>query len=274
MTTAVARPLLALPPAEYLSPTSLNIPPGLSFGEWEGVLASLRACVSASSYWWGDALNYGEDCFNERYSQALEQSDLALQTLRNASYVCRHIPPERRRPELSFGHHECVAALDEADQELLLDQAVASGLTRNEMRELVKAYKANLDAEIKGKGEAASIPPAVCEADADADDGIPPTAEAEPEIDWQAEYARTAQENASLQDRVTVLATKNDLAQEVARLHEERAQALALVDLRNDEIRRLNGELDYRKGLLKNVMDALHVQRYTEITPAIEGLRK
>ncbi len=269
MTTAVARPLLALPPAEYLSPTSLNIPPGLSFGEWEGVLASLRACVSASSYWWGDALNYGEDCFNERYSQALEQSDLALQTLRNASYVCRHIPPERRRPELSFGHHECVAALDEADQELLLDQAVASGLTRNEMRELVKAYKANLDAEIKGKREAASIPLAVCEPAAEPDAGIPPAADTEPEIDWRAEYARTAQENASLQDRVTVLATKNDLAQEVARLHEERAQALALVDIKNAEIRKLVGEVDYRSRLLKTVMDALGVTRYSEIPSAL-----
>lgn len=268
--TALARPPLALPPAEFLTPTALILPPNLSFETWDEYGMRLRGLVSATSWLWGDWLNYGEDTYNERYSQALLASDLSYQTLRNSAYVCRHVSRERRRPELSFSIHAEVASLDEADQELLLNEAVATGLSRSEMRELVKRYKTNLDAEINGKREVV-VPPAVQEADA----GVPPAEpEAEPEIDWQAEYARTAQENASLQDRVQVLATKNDLAQEVARLHEQCAQALALVDTRNAEIRKLTGELEYRRDLLRRVMDALGVSRYTEIDAALADLRR
>lgn len=269
--TALAKAPSPLPPAEWISTTALTLPPNLPFAAWDDLLGRLRACASASSWWWGDALNYGEDAYNERYSQALEASDLAYSSLRNAAYVARHIGPERRRPELSFSHHETVAALDEADQELLLDQAVASGLSRNEMRELVKQYKANLDAEIKGKREATSVPPAVQEPDA----GVPPAEpNPEPEIDWQAEYARTAQENEKLHERVNVLAATDEIAQQVARLHEQLSQALALVDERNAELRRVSEELEYRKRLLKSVMEALGVIRYNQIIEAVEDLRR
>lgn len=261
---------LAFPPAEYLRQSALVLPRGMSFAQWEECGHGIRRLIGATSWYFGDWLNYGEDTYNERYSQALEASDLAYQTLRNAAYVCRKIQPERRRPELSFATHAEVAALDEADQELLLNQAVASNLTRNEMRELVKRYKANLDAEINGKTEVASVPPAGHD-DMDDEAGVPP-AESEGEVNWQAEYTRAAQENVTLQERVEVLATKNDLAQEVARLHEERAQALALVDEKNAEIKRLTGEVRYRTDLLRTVMDALGVERYNDIIPALAGV--
>lgn len=67
----------------------------------------------------------------EKYGDAAQM--IAVETfqkgavqLQRAIDVAKLFPPERRRPELSFGHHEVVMRLDADQADTLLDEAVAN----------------------------------------------------------------------------------------------------------------------------------------------------
>jgi hypothetical protein len=82
------------------------------------------ALLSSSSAWWlGDWLVYGQAKFPGRYRQAVKQTSLDYQTLRNYAWVARKFPVSRRRNTLSFQHHAAVASLPACEQEMWLDRA-------------------------------------------------------------------------------------------------------------------------------------------------------
>ncbi len=71
----------------------------------------------------GDWLVFGETAFAGRYREAIEQTSLDYQTLRNYAWVARRFALSRRRDTLSFGHHAEVAALPEPEQDFWLRKA-------------------------------------------------------------------------------------------------------------------------------------------------------
>ena len=124
----------------------LTLPTGLSYEGWLAVVAKLKLVTRASMWWWGDALNYGERNWGEKYEQALSESDYDYQTLRNAKWIAARFELSARADKLSFKHHEVVASLDPKVRERLLVQAEKDGLSVQELRRAVQRLKASFRA--------------------------------------------------------------------------------------------------------------------------------
>lgn len=124
-----------------LSPTALHFRRDIPFDEWCAVGEQLKKIESGVQWWIGDWLRYGEHAYGETYTQAIEQTDLAYQTLANTVWVAGKIEPSRRRENLSFKHHAEVASLDPEEQEALLSEAEVRKWNSMELRTAVKTYK-------------------------------------------------------------------------------------------------------------------------------------
>ena len=121
--------------------TSLILPAGLPFEQWQQVGFRLRRINRAWRWWVGDWLNYGERAYGEMYSQAMEETGLPYHSLAQCVYVAKHVEPSMRREGLSWGHHEAVASLPKADQTALLDRAESHGWKREHLRAAVSVIK-------------------------------------------------------------------------------------------------------------------------------------
>jgi hypothetical protein len=120
-------------------PKSLQLPEHVSMEKWCQIGRQLAALSEASAWWLGDWLVYGEVRFPERYRQALSDTALEYQTLRNYAWVARRFSLSRRREGLSFQHHAEVAALPEEEQDKWLDRAEKFSWSRNQLRQYLKA---------------------------------------------------------------------------------------------------------------------------------------
>lgn len=127
-----------------ITPVGLVLPEQLSFPQWEAVIQKLGMVTKACMWWWGDALNFGERKYGEMYAQALDAGDYEYQSLRNAAWVAGRIELSRRRDNLSWGHHAEVAGLPPEQQNVLLAQADAEELSRDELRRAVHRAKASV----------------------------------------------------------------------------------------------------------------------------------
>ena len=110
----------------------------------------------------GDWIAYGNDKFGERYARASKISGYDTQTLMNMVYVATHFPASRRRENLSWSHHEALAALEFEEQERWLDQAVRHRwsvfdlrtmlrVSRKESRELTAGEDAEKEEDVAGR---------------------------------------------------------------------------------------------------------------------------
>jgi hypothetical protein len=110
-------------PSVFISRTGLRLPQRISFDKWMGIGRHLSGVYSSSAWCLGDWLVYGEFAFGGRYREAIDQTSLDYQTLRNYAWVARKFPMSRRRDKLSFAHHAEVTALSEAEQDFWLRKA-------------------------------------------------------------------------------------------------------------------------------------------------------
>ncbi|MEG8280636.1 LmbU family transcriptional regulator [Streptomyces sp. AHA2] len=123
-------------------PTALLLPDGLSFSAWSQLGRRLHRLADSAAWWAGDWLVYGSAAFPDRYRQAAEATALDYQTLRNYAWVARKVDVGRRRAELSFQHHQEVAALAPEDQDHWLGQATEHGWSKAELRNRLRAVNA------------------------------------------------------------------------------------------------------------------------------------
>lgn len=122
----------------------LHFPEDTPYHAWEHVVRRLQGVESAIMWWLGDALNFGERKYGEKYSQATEETPFTGGTLRNAAWVCARVPLSLRSDKLGFHHHKEVAPLDPDAQVALLAAAEKGGLTVRELRQAVYTYRAAL----------------------------------------------------------------------------------------------------------------------------------
>jgi len=108
-----------------------------TFEQWEKVGEFIKKSGQSVQFWLGDWLNYGEGRWGEKYTQALDETDYALGTLQNSSWVASNIDPSRRHENLSFSHHQNVAHLEPDEQDFWLDKAEEEGWTVFEMRQAI-----------------------------------------------------------------------------------------------------------------------------------------
>ena len=116
------------------TPTALHLRTGIPFDDWLDVGRQISLIASATGWWLGDWLVYGQRTYRERYRAALDATSLDYQTLRNYAWVARRFEKSRRRDCLSFQHHAEVAAMAEPDQDIWLQRAERRGWSRNELR--------------------------------------------------------------------------------------------------------------------------------------------
>ncbi|MDR7492250.1 MAG: LmbU family transcriptional regulator [Armatimonadota bacterium] len=138
--------------------------PALPYEAWEELGRALGAMARTNRWWLGDWLLAGEDLYGEEASQALESryeqgervTGLAYETLTNYAWVCRQVPPERRRPSLSFSAHAEVASLEPDEQERWLSLAEEQGWSSAELRRALRAERARAESEAPEREEASA----------------------------------------------------------------------------------------------------------------------
>lgn len=117
----------------------IEFPKQLPYDKWLGIGRQLAAASTSSAWCLGDWLIYGENAYSGRYSDAIEQTSLDYQTLRNYAWVARRFPLARRRHALSVAHHAEVARLPEHEQDFWLRKAEEFSWSRNRLRKEVRA---------------------------------------------------------------------------------------------------------------------------------------
>ena len=123
------------------TPTGLAFDPLLPFEVWCELGPRIARHSTATAWWLGDWLVYGQGKYGRRYKDAIAATGLDYQTLRNYAMVARRFALSRRRDGLSFHHHAEICALTDAEQDRWLDSAVAQGWTRNELRRRLRAQR-------------------------------------------------------------------------------------------------------------------------------------
>ncbi|MEO3752789.1 LmbU family transcriptional regulator [Streptomyces sp. B6B3] len=119
--------------------TSLALRAGLNLADWKRVGLQLSRISDSSTWWLGDWLRYGREHYPRRYRQAVEETALDYQTLRNYAWVAGKVAPSERRPGLSFQHHAEVAPLPRSQQGTWLERAELNGWSRNRLRTEIRA---------------------------------------------------------------------------------------------------------------------------------------
>jgi hypothetical protein len=112
----------------------MEFDPVLPFEVWTALGRQLAKHETASCWWLGDWLAYGEYKYGRRYKRGVAITGLDYQTLRNYAAVARRFVLSRRRDGLSFQHHAELCALADEEQDRWLDRAGAQGWSRNELR--------------------------------------------------------------------------------------------------------------------------------------------
>lgn len=123
--------------AEYATDTSLLLPTGLPRETWEQVGESLRRIEHSVMFWIADWAAYGERSYGELAAQTGVSPDTVLEAVR----VGNRFPPERRRPDLSFSHHQAVAAMEPDAADALLAEAAERDMSVHHLREKVRQAK-------------------------------------------------------------------------------------------------------------------------------------
>jgi hypothetical protein len=140
--------------------TALTLKGDLSYEEWERSCKLIGRVGRGVQWWVADLVMFGETKFGEKAYQGIEAMGYDPKTLSNVAWVAERIEPARRRAELSFGHHQVVAALDaKPDQDAWLEKAIKKGWTRAELRQAMKDAGA-----ITGRGGPAEAQPDSSEA--------------------------------------------------------------------------------------------------------------
>jgi hypothetical protein len=104
-----------------------------TFNEWADMGHVLSLFQKGLAWAVGDWLNYGEQHFGERSSQAIDSRHFSEETLRVYRWVAKQVPRERRIASLSFKHHMIVASLPPPRQAAWLTRAHERSLSTSEL---------------------------------------------------------------------------------------------------------------------------------------------
>jgi len=116
-----------------------------TFEEWQQVGKFIQEAEKSVQFWIGDWLNFGEKAWGKKYEQAIRETGLEYQTLRDYKWVASSVPLSLRNDKLSFHHHREVASLAPEQQIQLLSKAVTEGWPLIKLKQ--EKYRLNLEAQ-------------------------------------------------------------------------------------------------------------------------------
>lgn len=122
--------------------TGLELPPDLTYDEWESVGRTLQRIERSVMWWVGDWYRFGEHHYGENAAQAVgDETGYAAATVQNAAWVADRVPIFRRLKNLSWSHHQEVATLPAGEQEAWLTKATDNGWSQKEFRDELRKPK-------------------------------------------------------------------------------------------------------------------------------------
>ncbi len=113
----------------------------LDANEWATAGRRIGAVGRCIQWLLGDWIAYGNERFGERYARASKITGYDSQTLMNMVYVASRFEISRRRENLSWSHHETIAALDHHEQDRWLDQAQANRWSVADLRMMLRVSR-------------------------------------------------------------------------------------------------------------------------------------
>jgi len=135
----------------------------ITFAEW---LLVMRKCVrvkEAIQWVIGDGINFAFRQFVEgapnrgerklylmRYTEALDSLPYEPRSLHDFAYVARHVDSSIRIEELSFRHHQLVAAFDQKKQKKYLSVAAKNKFSVADLNEYIRDNEAEVDNDHDG----------------------------------------------------------------------------------------------------------------------------
>jgi hypothetical protein len=102
--------------------------------EWASAGRRLGTVGRCIQWLIGDWIAYGNEKFGERYARASKITGYDTQTLMNMVYVASRFSVSRRRENLSWSHHESLAAVDVKEQDEWLDRATEHRWSVSDLR--------------------------------------------------------------------------------------------------------------------------------------------
>lgn len=111
--------------------------------QWTAALQFANATHASSPYWIGDLLRYSETRgeWAERMDQAISATGLQWQSLKQLTYIARHVEIPEREIAPSISHAHEVASLKRPDQTKWLERARDQEWTTAELRQNIRAAK-------------------------------------------------------------------------------------------------------------------------------------
>ena len=127
----------------------LILPEEMTMNEWVRTgkqlyksFATLERGAISIMWWIGDFMNYGENRFTkEAYNQAESSFGFKYQTIANAKYVAKKIPPSLRKETITFSHYAALASLPPEAIKEVAKQILLDDLTVRETQTLVSQRK-------------------------------------------------------------------------------------------------------------------------------------
>lgn len=117
----------------------LQLPPGITFEQYEALGGLLHVWDETRRWAVGDWLIQGHHRFGDAFYQASEVLGISVRSRQQYMRVSEMIPQLRRRvPELRWSHHRAVASLPPEEQDLWLEEAIQKHWTKQELEEAVK----------------------------------------------------------------------------------------------------------------------------------------
>lgn len=114
-----------------------------TFADWQQCGTFLKEAEQSVQFWIGDWLNYGERAWGKKYEEAIAQTALDYQTLRDYKWVSSHVDSSLRKDNLSFHHHKQVASLAPEQQAHFLEKAANEGWSVVKLKQ--EKYKHSLE---------------------------------------------------------------------------------------------------------------------------------
>lgn len=127
--------------AGVVTATALNLTEDLPYDKAELIAVYFGEMSRHLSWWVGDLLVYAEEHYGEQFAQLAASTGLSEQALLRRVYVCRNVPPQRRRAGLPFSVHMAVASLGAKEQTKWLKRADEGQWSAQELRTRMKSAR-------------------------------------------------------------------------------------------------------------------------------------
>lgn len=113
-------------------------PEHMTYEQYERIGRTFQQINRSLAWWLGDWMVHGEKKFGEMYAQAIEMTNLSVETLMKYKAVAERVGKDIRQASLSWTHHFYVAYVEDDQRGDLLAMAANLGLSSRELKDVAK----------------------------------------------------------------------------------------------------------------------------------------